>query len=473
MTTQTNPAVNGGFPAVMVALDRSNGGGLRQQLERELRQAIQSGRLAAGSTVPPSRTLAADLGVARSVVVEAYGQLVAEGYLESRQGSGTRVRAVEEPVAREAPPVPNVRTSGPRFLNGLPDPALFPRQDWLRHYRAALKTQPDAAFGYGLTQGTMELRTALAAYLGRVRGVSTTPERMLVCSGFAEGLVLICRALAARGVQRVAVEDPCFRYHRHQIASAGLEPVPVAVDEGGVDVGRLRDLDAGAVLLSPAHSSPYGAVLSPDRRAALVRWARDADAVVIEDDYDAEFRYDRTPVGALQGHAPDRVIYGGSTSKVLSPALRIGWLAAPEWLVADLASAKFAHDMCSEVLGQLALARFVDGGDLARHLRRVRPVYRSRRDAALDALARFMPGATPVGIAAGLHLFVRLPEGCPEAALVDAARAEGVHVEGASRHFADRDAAPPALVLGYGPVPEPTIRHGIEILGRACSAVSA
>jgi GntR family transcriptional regulator/MocR family aminotransferase len=274
----------------------------------------------------------------------------------------------------------------------------------------------------------------------------------------------------------MAVEDPCFGYHRELIANAGLEPVPIPVDERGIDTDELARHDVAAVLVAPAHAYPTGAVLAPQRRNALVEWADAADAIVIEDDYDAEFRYDRAPIGALQGLRPDRVVYGGSVSKTLSPILRVGWLAAPEELMADLRREKLYDDIATGTLEQLALARFVEAGDLARHLRRVRPLYRRRRDAALAALARHLPEATASGVAAGLHLYVRLPEGCDERGLVRAARRRGVLVEGAARHWAGPAAAPPALVLGYGAAGEAAIEQGVAVLGeayRSCLSRSA
>jgi GntR family transcriptional regulator/MocR family aminotransferase len=403
-------------------------------------------------------------------VVEAYAQLVAEGYLEARQGSGTRVRAGQSPA--DAPPPRPAWSRGltAQFVNGIPDSASFPREGWQRHYRAVLRALPDSSFRYPEPQGAEELRVALTAYLGRVRGVTTSPERTLICGGFAQGLALVCRALRARGAKRVALEDPCFGFHRHLIANTGLEPVAIGVDSDGIDTAALDGLDVQAAFVSPAHSYPTGAALSPERRIALLDWAERHDALVIEDDYDAEFRYDRNPVGALQGLAPERVVYGGSTSKTLSPLLRLGWLAVPESLRDDLLREKFLDDMATGMLEQLALARFVESGDFARHLRRVRPLYRRRRDVTLEALAAHLPDASVRGVAAGLHLYVDLPAGCDEPALVSAAMARGVLVEGAAWHWADPGAAPPALVLGYGALAEPAIERGVAALGDAYRA---
>jgi len=467
---QTN-SVNAelGFPPdLLVSLDRASGRGLREQLEGELRRAVRAGRLAIGTALPPSRVLARELGVARSVVVDAYGQLAAEGYLEARQGSGTRVRATH-PKDSSGDGGPRRRPDpGPRLLGGLPDPASFPRAQWQRHYRAAIGALSTSSLPYPDPRGERTLRNALAAYLGRVRAVVTTPEHVQVCGGFTQGLALVCRALRAQGARRLAVEDPCFSYHRELIANAGLEPVPVAVDANGIDVRALAaEDDVAGVLVAPAHSYPTGAVLAPQRRVELTEWARATDALVIEDDYDAEFRYDRAPIGALQGLRPDRVVYGGSVSKTLSPILRVGWLAGPEWLMADLRREKLYDDLATGTLDQLALATFIESGDLARHLRRVRPVYRRRRDAALRALGEHVPVATPVGVAAGLHLYVHLPDDCDERALVHAARRQGVRLEGAARHWSDSSAAPPALVIGYGMAAEPAIEQGIRALATA------
>jgi GntR family transcriptional regulator / MocR family aminotransferase len=472
--TQTNGA-DGEFPAdLLVQLDRSRPRSLRIQLERGLRQSIARGSLPPGTALPPSRVLAAELDVSRSLVVGAYEQLVVEGYLEARQGSGTRVRARglrdgtgnggadHDLLAMGAAPA--TRDGGIR-RSGLPDPALFPRGEWLRHYRDVLRDIPDDRLMYPHARGEPELRAALTAYLGRVRGVRTTPEQIVVCGGFSQAVTLLCRALGRRGVTRVAVEDPCFSLYRRIIGATGIEPVPVPVDSQGLRTARLAGLDVGAVLLSPAHSYPSGVVLSADRRVQLLEWARSADALVIEDDYDAELRYDRLPVGAMQGLDPDRVIYGGTVSKVLSPALRLGWIATPRRLTADIVRAKFLEDFATEALGQLTLARFIDSGAFARHLRRVRPVYRARRDSLLAALRTHLPAVRPSGEAAGLHLLLRLPPGLDPATVAAAAARRGVQLEEAARYWADRDAAPPALLIGYGPQRESVLARGIEALG--------
>ena len=482
--TQTN-SQGDGFPSdLLVDLRGSNGRGLRERLEHGLRAAIQDRRLIGGTALPPTRVLAAELGISRSVVVSAYANLTADGYLEARQGAGTRVRADDQAeTTRDATadvasfwarPRQASPHGGPpiRLLGGLPDPALFPRAQWLRHYRAALTELPDAELTYPSTLGAEPLRLALAAYLGRVRGVATSAERLLVCAGFTQGLTLVCRALRRVGARRVAVEDPCFGLHRRAIAMTGLEPVPIPVDEHGIDPARLEDADVAAVLVAPAHSYPTGGTLDGHRRHDLIAWSRGRDALVIEDDYDAEFRYDGQPVGALQGLAPDRVVYIGSASKTVSPALRLGWLAAPGDLIAPIEREKRFDDMGSGLLEQLAFARFVDSGRLARFLRRVRPVYRARRDATIAALDELLPEARWQGAAAGLHLHVTLPEGVDERAFALAAYERGVLVEDGAWHWAQRSEAPPSIVLGYGTLPEPSIRQGVALLADALEAVT-
>jgi GntR family transcriptional regulator / MocR family aminotransferase len=454
-----------GFPSdLLVALDRSGRRGLSAQLQLQLRSAIQQGRLPAGTVLPATRALARDLGVARSVVVAAYEHLATDGYLSGRQGSGTRVMPVAQTSAgtssRSAQPVADVR-----LLGGLPDPALFPRTEWLRHYRAALNSVPNHELGYPGPLGTVQLREALTNYVARVRGVATTPDRMLITSGITQAVALVARALRACGVEAVAFEDPCFGLHRQAVINAGLKVVPIPVDGDGLDVTKLLPHNVGAVLVAPAHSYPTGMVLGAERRAALVKWAQDTGGLIIEDDYDAEFRYDRAPLGALQGLAPQRVAYMGCASKTLTPALRMGWLAVPDWLVAEVTRQKLLDDMGNTVLEQLALARFVESGGFARHLRRVRPIYRSRRDTALASIETSLPDAVPTGVAAGLHVYLRLPPSCDEVELVDAARDRGVLVEGASWNWSTPVAAPPALVIGYGAITEPAIRSGLAILG--------
>ena len=431
-------------------LDRSRPRELRVQLEHQLREAIQHGRLAAGSTLPPSRALAAGLELSRSVVVEAYAQLVAEGYLEARRGSATRVRAGQPGLGARRP-----RGQGSagafQFHSGLPDPRTFPAPVWLRHYRAALQSDIDGGLGYPRPQGESELRVALADYLARVRAVRTTPERLIVCGGFTQGLALICRALRSRGARRIAVENPCFSMHRTQIRASGIEPVAVPVDGDGIDVSRLAESDVDAVLVAPAHSYPTGVALSPERRGRLLDWARSEHALVIEDDYDADFRYDRAPIGALQGLGPEHVIYGGTVSKTLSRRCGLGGSRSPSTCSVSWSGSSSRINR-GQAIGQRALARVHRGGRPDPPPAAGPPdLSRSPRDAG-GRVGGASAGVARHGIPAGLQVFVALDERLDEPEVLRAAGARGVHVEQTARHWADRRAPFPAVLIGFGTV---------------------
>ena len=346
-------------PELLVSLDRSSELPLHEQLERALREDIRQGRLPAGMKLPSTRGFAARLGVSRGVVTEAYGQLAAEGYLEARQGAAVTIaRAVRSSVPR-APARSLLPTFPYHFHPGLPDLAGFPRNRWLRSLRAALGESPLGAVGYGDPRGVPQLREALAEYLARARGAAADPEYMLICTGFMQGFSLAARWLQGHGAESIAVEDPGWHVHRLIAEQAGLQAIPVAVDEDGIDVAALERTDAAAVLVTPAHQFPSGRVLSSERRTALVEWAERNERLIVEDDYDAEYRYDRVAVGALQGLAPERVLYIGSASKRLAPAMRLGWMVMPSWLTWQLVAAKAVEDGGSEVIGQLALCDFI------------------------------------------------------------------------------------------------------------------
>jgi GntR family transcriptional regulator / MocR family aminotransferase len=456
-------------PELLLRLDRT-GPALRAQLEDQLREAIRSGRLAPGAALPSSRALARELGVSRGVVVEAYAQLAAEGYLVARQGAPTRVSEAALPAAGPARPAAGERPPRFDFRPGGPDVSLFPRSAWLGSLRRALRDAPDVRLDYGDPRGAPELRAALARYLGRVRGVSADPELVVVTSGMAQGLALFARALAAAGRRRLAMEDPSSGPGRGQLTSNGLEVLPVPVDEHGLRTDALDRIGPDAAMVTPAHQFPLGVVLAADRRASLLDWAARAGAVVLEDDYDAEYRYDRQPVGAVQGLAPELVAYAGSVSKTLAPALRLGWMVVPERLLDAVTAAKESDDLGTPVVEQLALADFLERGELDRHLRRTRPVYRNRRDALVAALARLLPQCSPAGVAAGLHLVLRLPPDTDEHAVVEAARARGVGLSGLSEHRVEP--GPPALLLGYGRIPEPAIEAAVRALADGLSVAT-
>jgi GntR family transcriptional regulator/MocR family aminotransferase len=383
-----------------------------------------------------------------------------------RQGAPVRVaRAVRPAPAR--PVARSLRDSHHYdFDPGRPDLAGFPRERWTRSFRVAWRDAPFDAVGYGDPRGAPALRTALAAYLGRVRGAAADPEHTLVCTGFMQGFSLTCRWLRGHGVERVALEDPGWHPHRLIVEQAGLDVVPVGVDEHGLRMDELEATDAAAVVVTPAHQFPTGGILSRERRAVLIEWAERHERLIIEDDYDAELRYDRVAVGALQGLAPERVLYIGSASKRLTPGMRLGWMLMPSWLAWPLVSAKAIEDGGSEVIGQLALAHFIATGELDRHLRRMRLRYQSRHQALLRALARHLPDARAGDHAAGLYELVELPEDVDEPSTVAAAAARGVGLEGLRLHRFS-SGGPPGLVLGFGGLAEPAIEQGLRLLADA------
>lgn len=468
MASSSGPVGRGG-PELLLRLDRDDPLALHEQIERSIRDDIRAGRLAAGSRLPSSRGLAGELGVSRGVVTEAYEQLAAEGYLQTRQGAPVRVASTVGASAPRAPARSLLPSFTYHFHPGLPDLAGFPRDRWLRSMRAAWRQAPIGAIGYADPRGVPELREALAEYLGRVRGAATDPEHTMICTGFTQGLSLLCRWLTQQEVERVALEDPGWHPHRLIVEQAGLEVVPVPVDSEGLRVDALEASGATAVVVTPAHQFPTGCVMSSERRATLIEWAETGDGLIVEDEYDAEYRYDRGGVGALQGLAPERVVHIGSASKRLAPAMRIGWMLAPSWLAWALISAKTIEDLGSEAIGQLALHDFLARGELDRHLRRMRLRYERRREATLGALAQWAPRCVPAAGAAGLYELVELPPGVDEAALIVAAAERGVGLEGLSLHRFTAT-GPPALVLGFGNLPEPAIEHGVQLLGEALSA---
>lgn len=458
----TNLATKEGTSYGPELLVRLRDGRRRAQLEDRLRELIRDGTLAAGSRMPSSRALAGDLGVSRRLVVDAYAQLLAEGYLLARQGAGTYVAAAGA-LEREAPAPAPAHPLQFDFFPGAPDLSSFPRTLWLRATREVMRAVPDRAFAYPDARGVPELRAALAAYLRRVRGVAVEPDAIVVCAGATQGLALLARALVRQGVGSIDVEDPGLPPHRGVLSFAGLDVRGVPVDDQGLDVGALS---APVALATPAHQCPTGVALSPQRRGELVRWARDG-GLVIEDDYDAEFRYDRTPLGALQGLAPDRVVYLGTVSKTLAPGVRLGWLVLPPALVATVAEAKALDDLGCSAIDQLVLARLLESSAYDRHLRRARRRNRERRDALIAAIARELPGSSVSGVSAGLHALVHLPRAVELQGLLAAAAARSLGVYPLELHRIEPRASADALVMGYANLSEPAIAEGVRRLREA------
>ena len=447
---------------VLLTLDRASRTPLRAQLERELRELIRSGTLPAGSSMPSTRTLAGDLGVSRRLVVEAYEQLSAEGYLHAHERSATRVASVTEAGKAAAPDEP----PAPRFdlRPGVPSLADFPRKAWIRATTDALRNAPDAALAYPDPRGSPALRSVLAEYLRRVRAVAAEPQRIVICTGFRQALSLLTGVL---GTPSVAVEDPGMIDREHTIIAAGGTPIAVEVDEQGLRVDQLTEAAADAVLVAPAHQFPLGVTLAPSRRAQLLDWAQ-AGGLIIEDDYDAEFRYDRQPVGALHGLAPERVVYVGTTSKTLAPALRIGWMVLTCSLLEPITQAKHDHDSGSPTIDQLALAHMIESGAYERHLRWLRRHYRQRRDRLVDALHRHLPDLRVGGTAAGLHLTLDLPAGVDAESVSNAARQRDLALAPIDRYvLTSALQRRETLVIGYGNIPTPAVEEAVRRLSQA------
>jgi GntR family transcriptional regulator / MocR family aminotransferase len=447
-------------------------GSRRRALEAALRSAIHGGRLAAGTRLPSTRALATDLGLARGTVVEAYVQLSAEGYLLPRRGAGTWVADVAQASAADERG-PETEAPRPRydFDPGLPDLTAFPRAAWIASLRRGLRHATASSLGYGDSRGRVELRRALAAYLTRARGAFVDPRLIVVCAGFVHGLSLLTRALRARGVERVAMEDPCLAWHRDVVSAAGLAIVPLPVDADGAHTDLLAATKAGATVLTPAHQFPLGVLLHPDRRAAAINWARSTGGLVVEDDYDAELRYDRPPVGALQALAPDHVAYVGTTSKTLAPGLRLGWLLLPPPLLEPVVRLRRLDDVHVSAPDQIAFAELLGSGAFERHIRRVRSVYRRRRDRLIAMLAERAPAVTPVGISAGLRVLLELPPGGPsEEDVIARAAQESIELFPVGWCYHAGRGPANGIVLGYAGLPEHAFESAIAMLGDVLAA---
>ncbi len=440
-------------------LDRRRSPGA--QIEDGLRELIRSGALATETALPSTRALAADLGVSRGVVVRAYEQLAAEGYLSLRARARPMVAATgrqpETPTSG-----PDVHVAGMRYVlrPDLPDLGLFPRTDWLRASRRSLERAADLDLAYGEPLGSLALRARLAPFLARTRRVVASAERTSIHAGSTQALFALASVLRSEGARRVAVEDPGHRWRTRAIAASGLEVVPVPVDREGLCVDRLGDLDA--VVVTPDHHFPSGVSLSPERRRALVQWATEGDRLVLEHDYDSLFRYDRQPTGALQALAPEHVAYVGTASTLLAPTVRLGWAVLPARLVVPVANRLFATSIATSRLSQLALAELLESGRLDRHMRRARVAYRRRREALVRELARRVPDLEVGGEPAGLFVSVTLAGGSHEGAVLAAARERGIALDGVNEHALTSQ--PAGLVLGFAAAPEPTLARAVKAL---------
>ena len=457
-------------------LDLDPATGRRSSLERALRDAVRTGRLAPGARLPSTRALATELGLSRGTVSAAYDQLIAEGYLTARRGSGTEVVDLAQRPASVTPPDAEPIAAKYDLRPGTPDVTSFPTAAWLSSVRRALNTAPASVFGYSDARGRIELRTALAEYVGRARGVLATPEQIVVTSGYVQALALLARVLHDAGTQAIAMEDPGLPFHREIAQHSGPSVVALPVDDYGActellstGTGTLSGIRA--VVVTPAHQYPTGATLHPTRRRTLTDWARATGGLVIEDDYDGEFRYDRQPVGALQGTAPDHVAYVGTASKTLGPGVRLAWIVLPRHLVRPLTEAKLYADHQTETIGQLALADLITSHAYDRHIRACRLRYRRRRDLLLDRLesrpANPAPGYSLHGIAAGLHALIGLPRTGPgEDELVARAAEYSLALEGMASHWHGTGPRTQGLIVGYGTPSERAYPAALDALAR-------
>jgi GntR family transcriptional regulator / MocR family aminotransferase len=452
---------------------RAAGPRLRARIENGFREAIRTGRLRRGTQLPPTRALAQDLGVSRGTLLEVYAQLAAEGWIAGRRGSSTVVAFDADPP-RGATPIRAPSLVRWRFdlRPGRPDPSSFPRMEWLRALRRALASAPNEAFGYGSPQGQVSLRIELAGYLSRARGLHAVPDDLLITTGFTQGLGLVARSLAARGIRRTAMEEPSMHLHRSIVRAAGHELVLIPVDSDGMRVEQLEHGDGvGMVVLTPNRQHPTGATLSAPRRSRLLAWARATGTLIVEDDYDGEFRYDRRPIGPLQGLDPGVVVYGGTASKTLAPGVRIGWLVLPESIRQDGILQKELADWHNSTLEQLAFAEMLRTGAYDRHIRRMRLRYRRRRDTVILALTTNHPTLVVKGTEAGLNLLIPAPDASAEAAAIAAASAAGIGLDGLILGGYYESPGPAGLLVGYGATPQHAFRASVEALILALSDV--
>jgi len=448
--------------------------GRRLAIERAIREAVRGGRLAPHTRLPSSRALATELGLARGTVSAAYEQLVAEGFLTARTGSGTVVAGQPAPAVPGSAAPTDDTANRPRYdlRPGRPDVTSFPVDAWLRATRRALAQAPATVFDYGPSAGRPELRTVLAEYLGRARGVLATPDRIVVTTGYVQALALLTRAIAGpKGRTVVAMEDPGLTYHRDVVRHAGAEVLALPVDHSGA---RTDLLSTGpydrvhAAVLTPAHQYPLGMTLSPQRRRAATAWARAHGRLIVEDDYDGEFRYDRHPVGALQATAPEDVVYMGTAAKTLAPALRLAWLVLPERWVEPVVEAKHHADRHSDTIGQLALADLIATHAYDRHVRSRRLRYRRRRDLLIERIGSLPGGRLTVGgVAAGLHATIGLPDDGPgEAELLRRAQSHGLAVADLGPQWQTPGPHPAGLIVGYSAPGDRAFPETLDVLIR-------
>lgn len=438
----------------------------RGELADSLRDAIRDGRLAAGAALPSTRQLARDLGVARGTVTRVYAELAAEGYLRIRQGAATTVGSAHHlpsgtPVAAERPAL---RWDLHPCRPGISE---FPRQAWLAAAGRVLEHADGQALGYAEERGPLNVRTAIARYVSRTRGVTADPERIVVCGGFSHAMSVLAAALYELGAREIAFEDPSSPTFRRIAHAEGLRPVGVPVDAEGI---RASEVDSPAVVLTPASQYPTGVTLTPARRTALARWAEAADCFIVEDDYNGEFRFDKRQVGAFQPLAPERIVYAGTASKSLAPAVRVSWLVLPQALVGPVRAVLARRGWRPPALDQLIIAELLESGDYDRHVRRSRLTYRARRARLLATLPPRL--IAPHQAAVGVHLLLTLPDNGPgEAEVMAAAERHSVTIAALGDHWVRPRTHPQGIMVGYGTPAESAFGPAVEALLKVLAPV--
>jgi GntR family transcriptional regulator/MocR family aminotransferase len=460
---------------VWIDIDKTAATPLIRQIYEQIRFSILSGKLKAGDKLPSTRALASELGISRIVVMEAYEQLGAEGYIESRQGSGTTVSdgiyldTVQKPQPRQhrAPfSISEQKSELIDFRGGIAMD-LFPRKEWGRLLQKTCLEMPDALFGYDQSKGRIELREAIAAYLLRARGIDCSPVQIFITSGTTQSLAILARILYTPGAEAV-MEDPSSKHALRIISGEHYNIVPVPVDRNGLQTDQIVITEnTKLVFVTPSHQFPLGEVLPIQRRIELVNRVKDTGCYIIEDDYDSEFRFGGHPISSMYGCDPARVIYLGTFSKAFSPALRLGYVIVPEALKSRFFSCKADMDVHSAPLEQLAMARFMDEGGYERHISRMKKAYYQRQQTVLKALQDAFPGRHTVsGASTGLQLVVEFSGvAFTEQLLKDAVKA-GICLYPIETYAIKKGRHPHKIALGYGHLTPEQILEGIGRLKR-------
>jgi len=487
-------------PFASVPLEESSSTPLYYQVYQRLRAAILLGQLSPGTRLPSTRQMANDLGVSRNTMMSAFDQLIAEGYVEGRVGSGTFVsptlpeelleaRLKTRPIQQiqtnprslsgrgQAIAKTSVTVAGPAgrlrpFIPGIPALDQFPMSLWSRLVARRWRDESRGLLNYGPAAGHPPLREAIAAYLGPSRGVQCKPDQIVIVSGTQQALDLAARVLLDPG-DSVLVEEYCYSAARAALIGAGARLVPIKVDDSGLDISTpaASSSNARVAYVTPSHQYPLGVTMSLPRRLALLDWANRTSAWILEDDYDSEYRYVARPLAALQGlDKSGRVIYIGTFSKVLFPSLRIGYMVVPSDLVDTFARARAAVSWCCPNIDQAVLADFINEGHFTRHIRRMRAIYAERQDALISALQRGAGDLLEVARTdAGIHVIGHLPEHLDDRVVAAAAAAQDVVAHPLSHFFLGEAArAKHGLVLGYGAY---NLRQLREAAGKLATAL--